>query len=120
MTRASSRPSPFLQLVLLAFSLYIRKLAERLTEFEASTKCLMDDKSSGSQPSARPTDTSAPTQTPAERRRNVALRRLIDEMLGQVRHIHSSAPLWTPEERAQAEAELEMIMARVRREASGP
>ena len=92
----------------------------QLAEFEASTKCLMDDKPGGSQPSATPMDTSAPTQTPGERRRNVALRRLIDEMLGQVRHMHTAASLWTPEERAQAEAELEMIMARVRREASGP
>ena len=59
------------------------------------------------------------SEAPAERRRNLALRRLIDEMLGQVRQIHSAAPLWTPEERAQAEAQLEIIMARVRREAAG-
>jgi hypothetical protein len=52
-----------------------------------------------------------------ERRKDLALRRLIDEMLGQVRDVHTTAPLWTPEERAQAEAELERIMARVRREA---
>ncbi len=113
-------PISLSSLVVLGFPLYIAKFAARLAEVEASTKCLMDDKPSGSQSSAVPIDTSAPTESPAERRRNVALRRLIDEMLGQVRHIHSSAPLWTPEERAQAEAELEMIMARVRREASGP
>ncbi|MDQ3810822.1 MAG: hypothetical protein M3336_11075 [Chloroflexota bacterium] len=64
-------------------------------------------------------NTSSTSGTPIERRRNLALRRLIDEMLGQVREIHSAAPLWTPEERAQAEAQLEIIMARVRREAAG-
>ena len=59
------------------------------------------------------------SEVAGERRRNLALRRLIDEMLSQVRQVHSAAPLWTPEERAQAEAELEIIMARVRREAAG-
>ena len=59
------------------------------------------------------------SEAPTERRRNLALRRLIDEMLGQVRQVHSAPPLWTPEERARAEAELEIIMARVRREAAG-
>ncbi len=72
--------------------------------------------------SDKPTESGTSTERPeasAERRRNLALRRLIDEMLGQVRQIHSAAPLWTPEERARAEAELEIIMARVRREAAG-
>ena len=98
---------------------YIDESASGLAEFDASTKCLMDDKLSGSQPSAELTDSSAPTELPTDRRRNLALRRLVDEMLGQVRHMHGAAPLWTAEERAQAEAQLEIIMARVRREAAG-
>jgi hypothetical protein len=56
----------------------------------------------------------------AERRRNVALRRLIDEMLAQVRDAQRNAAAWTPEERQRAEADLEMIMARVRGAAASP
>lgn len=52
-------------------------------------------------------------------RSNEVLRTLVDEMLDQVRKLSRRTPEWTPEERAQAEAELEMIMARVRREAVG-
>lgn len=52
-------------------------------------------------------------------RSNEVLRTLVDEMLDQVRKLSRRTAEWTPEERAQAEAELEMIMARVRREAVG-
>lgn len=51
-----------------------------------------------------------------ERRRLGALRTLVDELLGQIRVV-SAHPEWTPEERARAEADLERIMASVRREA---
>jgi len=54
----------------------------------------------------------------AERRTNVALRSLVNEMLHQVRDLSRRTAAWSAEERAQAEAELEIIMARVRDEAS--
>jgi hypothetical protein len=49
-----------------------------------------------------------------ERRRNAALRELIDELLFKVRDANSHLELWTPEERKQAEDELSSIMSRVR------
>jgi len=49
-----------------------------------------------------------------ERRRNAALRSLIDEMLLQVRGIQRENEAWTPDERTQAEAALARIMNRVR------
>ena len=50
-----------------------------------------------------------------ERRRNAALRALIDEMLFQVRGMQQrDNEAWTAEERARAEAELDRIMSRVR------
>ena len=56
-----------------------------------------------------------------ERRANHALRMLIDEMLQSVRHLHRNTIIWDAADRAQAEAELAEIMARVRLEASrGP
>lgn len=54
----------------------------------------------------------------AERRQNQVLRSLVGEMLERVRQLSRRRNLWSPEERAQAEAELEMIMAHVRREAA--
>jgi hypothetical protein len=57
------------------------------------------------QPAAKP-DT--------ERRRNAALRELIDELLFRVRDANQHMDFWTPEERAQAEQELSSIMSRVR------
>jgi len=60
----------------------------------------------------------APSQPTAERRTNVALRSLVNEMLHQVRDLSRRTAAWSAEERAQAEAELEIIMARVRDEAS--
>jgi hypothetical protein len=53
-----------------------------------------------------------------ERRSNLVLRALIDEMLERVRELNRSSAEWTAEERARAEAELESIMARVRRVAA--
>lgn len=64
-----------------------------------------------------PTTAASPEQT-AERRTNVALRSLVNEMLQRVRDLSRRTAAWSAEERAQAEAELEIIMARVRAEAS--
>jgi hypothetical protein len=56
-----------------------------------------------------------------ERRANHALRLLIDEMLQSVRQLHRNTIIWDAADRAQAEAELAEIMARVRLEAArGP
>ena len=48
-----------------------------------------------------------------ERRRNAALRALIDEMLFKVRGMQNDHQVWSPEDRAQAEGELARIMSRV-------
>ena len=61
---------------------------------------------------------STPPEASDDRRHNVALRSLIDEMLERVRELNRHAASWDPDERARAEAELEAIMARVRRQAS--
>jgi ribosome recycling factor len=52
----------------------------------------------------------------AERRKRVALRRLIDEMLAEIRAA-ASEENWTSDARAQAEEDLARIMDQVRREA---
>lgn len=52
---------------------------------------------------------------PAERRSNLVLRALIDEMLERVRELNRNTGVWNGDERARAEAELDAIMARVRR-----
>ena len=54
----------------------------------------------------------------ADRRSNLVLRALIDEMLERVRELNRTTGQLAPEERGKAEAELESIMARVRRVAS--
>ena len=60
-----------------------------------------------------PDETRAPTQ---ERRAREALRKLIDEMMAQLRDaVHNDE--WTAEERARAEQDLQRIMDSVRREA---
>ena len=65
-------------------------------------------------------DSGAPADGPPnERRQNLALRELIDEMLASIRHA-TQGSLWTSEERTQYERELAMIMARVRNQAVGP
>ena len=53
-------------------------------------------------------------QPELERRRNAALRELIDELLFRVRDANQHLDFWTPEERAKAEEELSTIMSRVR------
>lgn len=58
-----------------------------------------------------------PNDAERERRRNLALRALVDEMLGKVRDAHRHGTLWEPGEREQMELELAEIMARVRAEA---
>ena len=52
-----------------------------------------------------------------ERRSNLLLRALIDEMLEQVREINRAMGEEGAAERARAEAQLDAIMARVRQEA---
>ena len=71
---------------------------------------------------ARPRATEHPTprmsqaaaKPDLERRRNAALRELIDELLFRVRDANQHMEFWTPEERAKAEQELNTIMSRVR------
>ena len=53
-----------------------------------------------------------------DRRSNLVLRALIDEMLERVREMNRNSGVWTMEERARAEVELDGVMARVRRVAS--
>ena len=53
-----------------------------------------------------------------DRRSNLVLRALIDEMLERVREVNRMTGVWSAGERSRAEAELEAIMARVRRVAS--
>ena len=53
-----------------------------------------------------------------DRRTNEVLRALVTEMLERVRELSRRTNAWTTDERAQAEAELEAIMASVRREAA--
>jgi hypothetical protein len=53
-----------------------------------------------------------------DRRANLVLRALIDEMLERVRGLNANPSTMTTDERARAEAELESIMARVRRYAA--
>ena len=67
----------------------------------------MTDSSSSSTP---------PGGRPADRRRNTALRELIDEMMASIRTA-TQGNLWTTEERAQYERELASIMTRVRDQA---
>ncbi|HEY7894821.1 MAG TPA: hypothetical protein VIC24_07985 [Gemmatimonadaceae bacterium] len=57
-------------------------------------------------------------QPAVERRSNVVLRSLVNEMLQRVRDLSRRTAAWSVEERTQAEAELERIMSRVRDEAS--
>lgn len=50
-----------------------------------------------------------------DRRSNLVLRALIDDMLERVRELNRNANTWTDAEREAAEADLESVMARVRR-----
>ena len=58
---------------------------------------------------------STSTEALHDRRSNPELRRLIEEMLERVRQMNRNVLVWSPEERARAEADLESVMARVRR-----
>jgi hypothetical protein len=51
----------------------------------------------------------------SDRRSNLVLRALIDEMLERVRELNRNTGVWNADDRARAEAELDSIMARVRR-----
>ena len=64
------------------------------------------------------TQQTSTTASASDRRNNLVLRALIDEMLERVRELNRNTGVWTGEERARAEAELDAIMARVRRVAS--
>ena len=66
------------------------------------------------------TDKPSMPQAERERRANRALRNLIDEMLDRVRELNRNNSIWTPEERAEAEETLALIMDRVRRQAALP
>jgi hypothetical protein len=68
---------------------------------------------------AKPSQSRSEVVEERRSRSNEVLRSLVNEMLDQVRKLGRRTAEWTPEERAQAEAELEVIMARVRREAVG-
>jgi hypothetical protein len=57
------------------------------------------------------------TPPPAERRKNLLLRTLVEEMMAQVRELQRHAGPWSPEERARLEDDLERIMSKVRLEA---
>jgi hypothetical protein len=58
----------------------------------------------------------ASSRSRPDQRSNRVLRELIDEMMTSIRGA-ARRDLWTPEERAQYEDELSMIMMRVRKEA---
>jgi hypothetical protein len=60
--------------------------------------------------------TSEGSSQTVERRRRLALRALVEEMLTEIRSAASDES-WTPEERQRAEADLARIMDQVRREA---
>jgi hypothetical protein len=68
------------------------------------------------QPTGQTQSTSQPSTQTIERRRRLALRALVEEMLSGIRSAASEDD-WTPEERARAEADLARIMDQVRREA---
>ena len=68
-------------------------------------------------PDPRPMPASIPTPPlpGGDRRKNAALRELVDEMLASIRTATRNE-LWSDQERAQYEKELAEIMARVRQE----
>ncbi len=61
-----------------------------------------------------------PDPNPSERRSNLELRTVIDEMLERIRDFRQLTGAWTPEERERAERELEAIMSRIRQAAIRP
>jgi hypothetical protein len=63
------------------------------------------------------TDQSSSSTDTVERRKRLALRALVEEMLNEIRSAAGANEDWTPEERRRAEADLARIMDQVRREA---
>jgi hypothetical protein len=61
-----------------------------------------------------------PDQTTQDRRSHLELRAVIDEMLERIRDYRELTGAWTPDERAQAERELDAIMARIRHATTRP
>jgi len=55
-----------------------------------------------------------PDETTQDRRSHLELRAVIDEMLERIRDYRVLTGAWTPEEREQAERELDAIMSRIR------
>ena len=76
----------------------------------------MAERSKSRRPTAAARSDSAAAPAASERRKRVALRRLIDEMLAEIRSA-ASEENWTPDARSQAEADLARIMDQVRHEA---
>ena len=72
----------------------------------------------GAIPSATMNELSDSSDIATDRRSNLVLRALIDEMLERVRELNRKAEAWSGADRARAEAELDSIMARVRRVAA--
>jgi hypothetical protein len=68
-----------------------------------------------SDPRSMPASIPTPPLPGSERRKNAALRDLVDEMLASIRTATRNE-LWSDHERAQYEKELAEIMARVRLE----
>ena len=66
-------------------------------------------------PSGPAEQASSSSEALPDRRSNPELRLLIEEMLERVRQMNRNVLVWSPEERARAEADLESVMARVRR-----
>ncbi len=67
-------------------------------------------------PAQRQSTDQSSTDT-VERRKRLALRALVEEMLNEIRSAAGGNEDWTPEERQRAEADLARIMDQVRREA---
>ena len=77
----------------------------------------MAGRRSPSQAQAQPSAEPSSSIDTIERRRRLALRALVEEMLNEIRSVAGGKEDWTPEERARAEADLARIMDQVRREA---
>lgn len=78
----------------------------------------LDDEETMSKPNTERAAPAAPTNAEApERRQNARLRVLVDEMLLSIRESQRRDD-WTDEERERAEADLDRIMAQVRRAAT--
>ncbi len=79
----------------------------------------MSDRSVSQAPTGEPADQSSTQDRPQDRRRNLALRALVDEMMTSIRGA-TQGHLWTTDERSQYERELAVIMTRVRSETVAP